>query len=322
MSITLFYGGLGCVVIGAAGLITLLVLFLRNRRVDQRDHLIEEIELAENRAPAGPPRHQQPTPQRPAAPQTSKTLCSRSLRRQSPPRSNPPPAPGPSSPRRPPSTPRNSPLPEIPKPQAQRPAAPQASKGPLQRQPAQNQPASGTGPIVPQEASLYTEEFHPPGDPKAPGAAARPANPAPQPTKATDPPSSSTPTRSSGKCCARPPTTTTTTTKAKGAARLLLFCTPAVGDCTPGAGQRAAARCAPLRGRGAACPAPAQRRGPPVPAGPQYVTGRKGASPARGGPFLIPLSQAAHVAPGGAGGPHPGPRGPGPAAGPRRPPLT
>ena len=323
MSITLFYGGLGCVVIGAAGLITLLVLFLRNRRVDQRDHLIEEIELAENRAPAGPPRHQQPTPQRPAAPQTSKTLCSRSLRRQSPPRSNPPPAPGPSSPRRPPSTPRNSPSRRSPSPRRSGPPPPRLPKGPLQRQPAQNQPASGTGPIVPQEASLYTEEFHPPGDPQAPGAAARPGESRPaadqghRPRQAVrhrrDPPGSAAPDHRQQQ---------QQQLKRKEQPRLLLFCTPAVGDCTPGAGQRAAARCAPLRGRGAACPAPAQRRGPPVPAGPQYVTGRKGASPARGGPFLIPLSQAAHVAPGGAGGPHPGPRGPGPAAGPRRPPLT
>ena len=131
MSITLFYGGLGCVVIGAAGLITLLVLFLRNRRVDQRDHLIEEIELAENRAPAGPPRHQQPTPQRPAAPQTQ-----------------------------------------------QNPVQPK----PAQAKPAQKQSASGTGPIVPEEASLYTEEFTLPEIPKP-----QAQRPAPQPPKAPDP---------------------------------------------------------------------------------------------------------------------------------------
>ena len=131
MSITLFYGGLGCVVIGAAGLITLLVLFLRNRRVDQRDHLIEEIELAENRTPAGSPRHQQPTPQRPAAPQTQ-----------------------------------------------QNPVQPK----PAQAKPAQKQPTSGTGPIVPQEASLYTEEFTLPEIPKP-----QAQRPAPQPPKAPDP---------------------------------------------------------------------------------------------------------------------------------------
>ena len=131
MSITLFYGGLGCVVIGAAGLITLLVLFLRNRRVDQRDHLIEEIELAENRTPAGPPRHQQPTPQRPAAPQTQ--------------------------------------------------------QNPVQPKPAQKQPASGTGPIVPEEASLYTEEFTLPEIPKPQAQRPAQANPTQQPPKAPDP---------------------------------------------------------------------------------------------------------------------------------------
>ena len=136
MSITLFYGGLGCVVIGAAGLITLLVLFLRNRRVDQRDHLIEEIELAENRAPTVPQRPQPPAQASPAQ---------------------------------------------------QRPAAPQASQKPVQRQPVQNQPTSGTGPIVPEEASLYTEEFTLPEIPKPQAQRPAQANPSPQPPKAPDP---------------------------------------------------------------------------------------------------------------------------------------
>ena len=197
MSITLFYGGLGCVVIGAAGLITLLVLFLRNRRVDQRDHLIKEIELAENRAPAGPPRHQQPTPQRPAAPQTQQNPVQPKPAQAKPAQKQSASGTGPIVPEEASLYTEEFTLPEVPKPQAQRPAqaspapqrpaAPQASQKPVQRQPAQNQPASGTGPIVPQEASLYTEEFTLPEIPKPQAQRPAQAAPAPQPTKATDP---------------------------------------------------------------------------------------------------------------------------------------
>ena len=186
MSITLFYGGLGCVVIGAAGLITLLVLFLRNRRVDQRDHLIKEIELAENRAPTVPQRPQPPAQANPAPQASQKPVQRQAVQNQ------PNSGTGPIVPEEASLYTEEFTLPEVPKPQAQRPAqaspaqqrpaAPQASQKPVQRQPAQNQPASGTGPIVPQEASLYTEEFTLPEIPKP-----QAQRPAPQPPKAPDP---------------------------------------------------------------------------------------------------------------------------------------
>ena len=187
MSITLFYGGLGCVVIGAAGLITLLVLFLRNRRVDQRDHLIKEIELAENRAPTVPQRPQppaqaNPVPQRPAAPQApQKPVQRQPAQKQSASGT------GPIVPEEASLYTEEFTLPEIPKPQAQRPAAPQASQKPAQRQPVQKQPISGTGPIVPEEASLYTEEFTLPEIPKPQAQRPAQANPTQQRPKTTDP---------------------------------------------------------------------------------------------------------------------------------------
>lgn len=145
MSITLFYGGVGCIVIGAAGLITLLVLFLRNRRVDQRDHLIEEIELAESRPP---------TPQ------------------------NYPPATRPATAGQQPRQPK-APV---------QPAAPVSQPAPTPKQP-------GAEPIVPESASLYTEEFtlpeippvqQPAQRPQAPAAPQQPAQPA-APTRPADP---------------------------------------------------------------------------------------------------------------------------------------
>ena len=47
----LFYGGLGCIAVGVLGLVSLLVLFLRNRRYarDEREGIFEEIQQAENR---------------------------------------------------------------------------------------------------------------------------------------------------------------------------------------------------------------------------------------------------------------------------------
>ena len=83
MSITLFYGGFACVVLGAVGLLTLLILFLRGRaRRDRRDQLMAEIELAESRTqelsppkqpapgarPTGGPASQGPWPRRRSAP--------------------------------------------------------------------------------------------------------------------------------------------------------------------------------------------------------------------------------------------------------------
>lgn len=69
MSITLFYGGFACVVLGAVGLLTLLILFLRGRaRRDRRDQLMAEIELAESRTQELSPQNSRPqAPVPPAA---------------------------------------------------------------------------------------------------------------------------------------------------------------------------------------------------------------------------------------------------------------
>jgi len=81
MSITLFYGGAGCVLFGVLGLVFLLALFIHNRRnryIDDRDGIFEEIAQAESRspartapqppAPAEPPTTQKPTPPPPQIP--------------------------------------------------------------------------------------------------------------------------------------------------------------------------------------------------------------------------------------------------------------
>lgn len=49
LAITLFYGGLACAVLGAAGLTVLLVRFLKKHRRDEKAAIFREIEAAENR---------------------------------------------------------------------------------------------------------------------------------------------------------------------------------------------------------------------------------------------------------------------------------
>lgn len=49
VALTLFYGGSGCVLLGLAGIASLVVLFLRGRRQDEREAILLEIENAENR---------------------------------------------------------------------------------------------------------------------------------------------------------------------------------------------------------------------------------------------------------------------------------
>ena len=76
MSITLFYSGAGCILLGILGLLTLLVFFIRNRRADERDGIFEEIAQAEQRRPdAYPPHqpHQLGQAPRPAAPEGYQT---------------------------------------------------------------------------------------------------------------------------------------------------------------------------------------------------------------------------------------------------------
>lgn len=62
MSITLFYGGAASALFGVIGLIMLLALFLRNRRLDERDGIFEEIAVAEQRQPEAYPPHQPHAP--------------------------------------------------------------------------------------------------------------------------------------------------------------------------------------------------------------------------------------------------------------------
>ncbi len=52
LAFTLFYGGIGCVATGSAGLLALLVLFIRGRRYaeDERNEVLEQIEEAEQRS--------------------------------------------------------------------------------------------------------------------------------------------------------------------------------------------------------------------------------------------------------------------------------
>lgn len=49
LAIALFYGGLACAVLGVTGLIILLARFLRKRRRDEKEAIFREIEAAENR---------------------------------------------------------------------------------------------------------------------------------------------------------------------------------------------------------------------------------------------------------------------------------
>ncbi len=73
LAIALFYGGLACAVLGTAGLIFFLVRFLQKRRRDEKAAIFREIEAAENRqhtnrVPSGTPElmvspnHGHPTP--------------------------------------------------------------------------------------------------------------------------------------------------------------------------------------------------------------------------------------------------------------------
>lgn len=50
ISLTLFYGGAGCIALGILGLILLLIVLVRSSRKNHRDRLIEEIALAEDQA--------------------------------------------------------------------------------------------------------------------------------------------------------------------------------------------------------------------------------------------------------------------------------
>lgn len=68
MSITLFYGGAASALFGVIGLIMLLALFLRNRRLDERDGIFEEIAVAEQRQPEAYPPHQPHAPAPPVPP--------------------------------------------------------------------------------------------------------------------------------------------------------------------------------------------------------------------------------------------------------------
>lgn len=66
LSITLFYGGVGCVSVGVLGLLALLIFTIRGRRVDDRDGIFEEIQEAESRQPAAHTMPRQPEEAYPA----------------------------------------------------------------------------------------------------------------------------------------------------------------------------------------------------------------------------------------------------------------
>lgn len=81
----LFFGGVVCIILGAVGLVVLIVLFIKNRRSrkNDRDGIFEEIEQAETRSMAA--QDGQPTAARPAArPQQHSGQMNRQPARQQP----------------------------------------------------------------------------------------------------------------------------------------------------------------------------------------------------------------------------------------------
>ena len=68
MSLTLFYGGAGSILVGVIGLGLILAFYFHGRRVDERDGIFEEIAQAEQRSPQAYPPHQpRPAPPQPPA---------------------------------------------------------------------------------------------------------------------------------------------------------------------------------------------------------------------------------------------------------------
>ncbi len=138
MAVTLFYGGLGCAVLGVIGLAAFLVFFFRRKRQNDRDSIFQEIEEAESRQ-ASPPPHISSTPDIFVLPPEHR-------------------------PARPASTPPQQPHKTAHPPVGQHPAS-EARKGegqpaPVQHTHAQHAPSSAANaPIIPVQASIYTEEF-------------------------------------------------------------------------------------------------------------------------------------------------------------------
>lgn len=155
LAITLFYGGLACAVLGAAGLLFLLVRFLRKRRQDEKAAIFREIEAAETR--------QQPDRLPNRMPELVTSL------NHGHPVSHPADAP---SYREPVSHPPEPAARQLP---ASSPSSPASYSSPLERErplPSAHKTvshpfptpssSSGTGanaPIIPVQASMYTEEF-------------------------------------------------------------------------------------------------------------------------------------------------------------------
>lgn len=132
VALTLFYGGSGCVLLGLAGIASLVVFFLRGRRQDEREAILLEIENAENRQLrphpvgnqppmlySGPPQnaHSSPQPRQTARSSGGGLPELNQLRRVPPTVQTPPPT------------------------------------GTTPKKPESN------GPLVPTAASMYTEEF-------------------------------------------------------------------------------------------------------------------------------------------------------------------
>lgn len=145
MSVTLFYGGVICAILGGAGLVFLLVRFLRGRRRDNRAEVLEKVRAAES---LQPPRAISSTPELVTAP--PHRLSDHT---------------DPASQSHPHSVPPRQPAHPVPA-RAQL-SAPHATHEALSQQPSVPQSArpDPNGPIMPVQASMYTEEFSLPEGP-------------------------------------------------------------------------------------------------------------------------------------------------------------
>ncbi len=151
MSMTLFYGGAGCVLFGVLGLVFLLALFVHNRRrryADDRDGIFEEIAQAENRSPYAPQALGDLQPQRPQSAQRPAQTAQRSAQ---------------------PARQAQRPMPPA-QPPYYDPAPPQDNLYTEEFDLPQQEPIYYNDYSAPVQDSLYTEEFDPPEPSYAPPA--------------------------------------------------------------------------------------------------------------------------------------------------------